>query len=189
MRRLHIVLISTVLTIIFTIIGIIPNNFVSVLLGWGSLYFFVYSTPFYPDAIASKNWQTTDGEIVTSEVRKKGTSTSGVSSYPVIEYAYLVNGQKYRNDRIKIGIQSVSSSGSTWPEDMIKKFHMNKIVKVFYSARKPENAVLEPGINLRIFGFTIGGICFYLAALFVGNIWTEISNMPDITEVILRVLI
>ena len=190
MRRLHILLISTVLTIICTIIGIIPNNFVSILLGWGSLIFFVYSTPFYPEAIASKNWRTCDGKIVTSEIRKKGTSTSGVSSHPVIEYVYSVDGEEFKNDRFKIGIQSVSETGPHAYEDMINnEYPLHKVVKVYYSARKPANSVLEPGINIRIYGFTIGGICFYLASLFVGNIAREIANMPDITENILRVIL
>ncbi|MHA2318530.1 MAG: DUF3592 domain-containing protein [Candidatus Hodarchaeales archaeon] len=189
MRTLYILLISTALLPICVILGIIPDNFVSMLLGWGSLKFFVYSTPFYPEAIASRSWRTTDGEIITSEIRKKGTSTSGVSSYPVIEYTYNVDEQEYKSDRLKVGIQTISSTGSTWPEDMINKYHLQKIVKVYYSARKPENAVLEPGINLRIYGFTIGGIGFFLASLIVDSIAREIANMPDITENILQVIL
>ena len=189
MRKLQVLLISTVLLVICIVLGIIPDNFVSWLLVWGSLMFFVYSTPFYPEAIASYKWQSVDGEIVTSKIGTKGTSTSGVSSYPIIEYSYSVDGQEYKNDRFKIGIQSVSESGPHAYEDMIKKYHLNKIVKVYHSARKPENAVLEPGINIRIYGFTIGGICFYLASLFVGSIARDIANMPDITEFILGVFL
>ncbi len=189
MRTLYILLISTVLLVIGVILRIIPDNFVSMLLGWGSLLFFVYSTPFYPEAIASRNWQTVDGKIVTSEIRKKGTSTSGVSSYPVIEYIYKVDEQEYKNDRFKFGIQSVSETGPHAYEDMIEKYHLHKIVKVYYSARKPENSVLEPGINIRIYGFTIGGIAFYLASLIVGEIAREIANMPDIAENIFRVFL
>lgn len=189
MRTLYILLVSTVLLVLLVILGIIPDNFVSMLLGWGSLIMLVYSTPFYPEAIASRNWQTIEGEITTSEIRKKGTSTSGVSSYPVIEYTFKVDEQEYKSDRFKVGIQTISSTGSTWPEDMIKKYHLHKVVKVYYSARKPENAVLEPGINLRIYGFTIGGLGFYIASLIVGNIAKEIANLSDITENILRVLL
>jgi hypothetical protein len=54
---------------------------------------------------------------------------------------------------------------------------------------KPENSVLESGFNIRIYGFTIGGIAFYLASLVVGVIAREIANMPDITENILQVLL
>lgn len=189
MRKLQVLLISAVLLVICVILGIFPDNFVSILLGWGCLMFFVYSTPFYPEAIASYKWQSVDGEIVTSKIGTKGTTTSGVSSYPIIEYSYSVDGQEYKNNRFKIGIQSVSESGPHAYEDMIKKYHLQKIVKVYYSARKPENAVLEPGINMRIYGFTIGGICFYLASLFVGSIARDIANMPDLVEAIVRVIL
>jgi hypothetical protein len=42
---------------------------------------------------------------------------------------------------------------------------------------------------MRIYGFTIGGICFYFASLFVGSIARDIANMPDLVEAIVRVIL
>ena len=120
----------------------------------------------------SKSWDSTEGEILTSDVIKEFNNNSEGNNLmykPEICYSFSVNGQQFISNKIRI-MFNFSTNWSTRAYRLVKKYPINSKVTVFYDANNPEDSVLEPGIKFEIIvmiiiGFLITLISFY----FVNN--------------------
>jgi hypothetical protein len=97
-----------------------------------------------PQAVASIDWPTTEGVVLTSAIEEVGWSDNE-GWCPSVRYAYTVGGKKYVFDRVEI--QSICN-GSTdyYAGEVIRRYPVGKRVVVFYNPQNPAFAVLEPGI-------------------------------------------
>lgn len=97
-------------------------------------------------ATASKNWPTTTGRIISSDVgsyrsrRSSGTHTTVYE--PNIVYEYSADGQRFQSKQISFGaVAGTSSTG--WAENIVTHYPEGGTVQVFYNPANPSEAVLE----------------------------------------------
>jgi hypothetical protein len=87
-----------------------------------------------------KNWATTTGTIITSEiVYKKFGGRGSKIAHPIIHYLYHVQGKQYQGETIAPG-PVIAGTGS---ERLIQKFPAGSTVEVYYNPQDPSQAVIE----------------------------------------------
>ena len=170
-------IISFVLLILSTSFGIFPNHWIALLIGYSAVYIIVHTLYYIPEGIFSKRWPSVEGEITKSERSSYSSSATESFSAPVIEYSYTINGKEYKSDRIKIGVQSISSSDRDWAERTIEKYSLGKKVMVYYNPLLPTSAVLETGLNLRLFSLLPFAILAYVFSWIIGAFAIAISSV------------
>lgn len=129
------------------------------------------SLTFIPELLMSANWSSVEGKIITSEKRSRDSNSSNPTLYARVEYKYLVDGMEYISKRIKLGVQEITDSSDKWLKGTLEKYPIDKVVEVYYNPRDPTKAILEKGMNIRILGFFLLGLLFYMIGLVIGNIW------------------
>jgi hypothetical protein len=94
-----------------------------------------------PMAIASYEWPTVEGVIVSSEV-----SSTGLDEYfcTDIRYQYVVNGIEYVSTRVEV--QDVCTNSRNTARSTVSRYPSGKIVELYYNPTKPTFAVLVPGL-------------------------------------------
>jgi hypothetical protein len=93
-------------------------------------------------ALASRDWPSTPGRIVDSQVGQ-----SSVFGQPVITYQYSVNGTAHRGH--VVCPHAFWSSATR--RQMVSDWPVDREVQVRYSPAHPAEACLEPGVHLRVF--------------------------------------
>ena len=132
-------------------------------------------------AQSSSSWPVTQGEILTSVVDKKETSTrskksrnlringSGISvsnkskkghSYEaLVSYSYSVSGEEYVGKRTAFG--AITKGGQGRAEAICERYPVGSQVDVHYDPDDVESATLEVGIQAQVF-FIPGLGAFFL---------------------------
>jgi hypothetical protein len=119
--------------------------FLLIFLGW----FIVGSIGFYK-AIASKNWPTTLGTVVSSEVvRPSGKNTKYEAK---VVFTYSVDGKEYTSKKLKA---TAARGTSDWSRSMVSEFPAGTVVKVHYNPKKPNIALILPGLQKDNFWMTL----------------------------------
>ncbi len=86
----------------------------------------------------SRDWPKTRGRVVISESRRTGDD-----SKPRVGYAYTVNRTRYECEQISFR----GKSGFETVGQVLARYPIGADVDVYYDAKKPERAVLEPGVG------------------------------------------
>ncbi len=124
------------------------------------------------DALASSNWPTVEGVVVSSGVERgsSGTGTSRSTSYHAkVDYTYEVDGVAYQAERVSFKDAISKSRGHA--EEISNSYKVGQAVVVAYDAEDPGNAVLEPGLSPASFIY----LAFGLALLGLG-VYTAVSK-------------
>lgn len=100
----------------------------------------------YKKSQEAKDWPTTEGKVISSEVgshrsRSGGHSTTIYSAKVIFEYS--VNGKAYTSKKVSFG--EYGSSSRRDAQKVFDKYPATKAVIVYYNPAKPEIAILEPG--------------------------------------------
>ncbi len=169
--------ISFILLILSIPFGIFLEHPRALLIGYGAVWVVVQTVYYIPEGILSKGWPSVEGEIIKSERSSYSSSATESFSTPVIEYSYIIEEKEYKSDRIKVGVQSISSSDRDWAERTLEKYSLGKKVKVYYNPLLPKSAVLETGLNLRIFSLLPFAILAYVFSWIVGAFAIALSSM------------
>jgi hypothetical protein len=114
----------------------------------------VFGTIFFdlPKAIASIGWSTTEGVVISSEVREECCGEDTEGWWPSVSYQYSVSGAEYVSDNIEV--QDVGSSNTdSFAQEVIQRYPVGKRVQVYYNPQDPAVSVLEPGIPNNDVGF------------------------------------
>ena len=90
---------------------------------------------------AAQNWPSTEGVVLTSEVRDAG-GESGL--YPLVIYRYEVGGRVYKNSRIAVAVEYGRQSFESL-EQLAARFPVGAQVKVYYNPQNPAEAALIKG--------------------------------------------
>ncbi len=91
----------------------------------------------------SKSWPQTPGRIVDS--RRELTDSGGMQQLPTTSYTvkfayeYLVDGERYRSDRVAISLFAVGGLVETYEE--------GSVATVYYQPGNPRLSVLQPGVS------------------------------------------
>ena len=101
----------------------------------------------YQDRKASPQWPTATGLIIDSRVVAQNESDDGASftrEWRIdINYTYSVNGQTYKNNRIRALLPRFSTEAEALA--IQQKFPAGAQVPVFYDPAKPQSSVLISG--------------------------------------------
>jgi hypothetical protein len=88
---------------------------------------------------AIKNWPSTLGTVLMSDIEWRRSSKGGSTAYPVVQYTYAVNGQTYQSRKRAPG----GEVGGTGAKKVVAKYPAGAQVVVFYDPQKPSEAVIE----------------------------------------------
>jgi len=124
-------------------------------------------------AIASKNWPTTKGRVLSSEIVEPpyGAEAEVWMTYRAkIEYKYSVGGKTYLSD--KICFADYRDIGGARAQRIFQKYAAREYVVVHYDPDNPHIAVLEPGLEsgnlpLLVIGLGVGLLLVGLGLLLV----------------------
>jgi hypothetical protein len=106
----------------------------------------------------SASWPATGGRILQSEVVYRHDSDSG-AYYPQVFYEYQINGQTYRNSRIRFGMQMGFGAASV-SQRVVSKYPVGTIQPVYFNPADPTQSVLDRstgGANT-VLGCVIAGL-------------------------------
>lgn len=101
----------------------------------------------YQDRKASPQWPTATGLIVDSRVVAQNETNDGATftrEWRIdVNYTYSVNGQTYKNNRIRAMLPRFSTEAEAL--SIQQKFPAGAQVPVFYDPAKPQSSVLISG--------------------------------------------
>jgi hypothetical protein len=133
-------------------VGILIFGVVIALWGVRSVYF----------ALASKNWPTTEGTVVSQEyvTKQEDRGWRGTRSFYHVSYTYSVENVAYTSDNVRFGLQILSVFFSAVEEKHAAHYPTGRKVTVYYHPQRPGVSVLEPGhdfqsVLMSLFGFSL----------------------------------
>jgi hypothetical protein len=98
----------------------------------------------------SNDWPTTSGQVLASTIQYRRSGGSR-SAYPLVMYAYQVEGRTYQSQRIYFG----GVVGGSVMAGLVKKYPVGAQVPVYYNPQNPADAVLERSIPMaKMLGLT-----------------------------------
>src|ERR1700678_4078608 len=98
-----------------------------------------YGTTLIQQAEATKDWPTTQGKIIVSEIRP---GKDDGSSRPLVRFQYGLRGTIYRSEQYRQNTAGESMK-KTAAEELIRKYQVGAPVRVYYNPENPMLAVLE----------------------------------------------
>jgi Protein of unknown function (DUF3592) len=117
-------------------------------------------------ARASRNWPTTTGSIVHTELAEEGTTTTGLSYRPIVRYGYRVDGVWYVRSVERWDFWPISSRGRA--ARRLRPYRLGSTTTVAYDPSKPGRSTLEPGVlPAPPLGMTVGMVAVVAFAVFV----------------------
>ncbi len=116
-------------------------------------------------AIASKQWPSAEGTIISSSVEEShGTDSNHrpTTFYHVrISYRFVVDGRNYSGNRVAFG--DIGRGDPKYSRAVVSRYPRGKNVVVFYRAGDPPECLLEPGVHAQ--ALILPGIGFLLLGL------------------------
>ena len=154
------------------------KNLKSLFIFFGVITLFMGIVTFVPwtlnlsKSMETKNWSTTGGVILTSEISSHQESerdSNGhyrmVTYYSVnIVYQYIVNGFNYSCSRVSYSTFD-STSDHNEAQQLANKYSVGKNVTVYYNPNNPSEAVLETGSTNITYVFLILGVILTIAGI------------------------
>jgi len=94
-------------------------------------------------------WPVISGTVVATDIKKHSYSSGRggqrrVHYEPIVNYTYAVGGQNYNGKRLTYGAIEVSEEAAS---EKLGQFPQGGPVEVHYNPRKPQEAVLELGLE------------------------------------------
>lgn len=141
-----------------------------VLVGVGSTWLGVDTTL---RARASATWPSVDGSVLNASIdresRRSGSGSSSTTSpiwRPIVSYEYAVDGTRHEGQRISYGEYATGEIVAA--EEVVKRYPLGAVVRVYYSPDDPRQAVLEPGVvGIPWFFIAIGLVFSVIGVLLV----------------------
>ena len=107
---------------------------------------FAFGTRNFFRAESSTGWPTTTGMIETSSVEYHTDNDNGGGTYHAhVFYHYSLNGTTYNGDRVAYG--DYGESNPAHARHIVNRYPAGSNVTVYYMQDKPEECLLEPGIQ------------------------------------------
>ena len=110
-------------------------------------------------AIGSRNWKTTEGIVLVSELQRSRDPDGGLMYRPEISYQYTADGHEFVASRTRFG-QRLALSWSGPAIRAVRRYPAGKTVLVYFDPQDPAEAVLEPGISAYVFAGLLLGALF-----------------------------
>lgn len=130
---------------------------ICILIG-GGLQFFVFILLVY-QARKTKQWNTTTGKILASELSDWETDDTGKAYKASIKYQYIVEGEKYVSKKVYSG-DWIAISFSSYMQTLIAQYNVGEEYTVYYNPRNPKKSVLKAGMVLPVYSLLLGALVF-----------------------------
>lgn len=120
-------------------------------------------------ALESESWPSVEGKIVISEVVARSSGASGGYQryyYPSVAYDYTIEERWYRGKQVTSGGE-IGVSISWMAERALTRYPMGSLVRVYYNPEQPSEALLEPGMKLRILMSIAFGVIAFGCGVFL----------------------
>lgn len=101
----------------------------------------------YRYAVASESWPSTQGEVLSSAVRR-----SGRTRWAAVRYSYRVGGKEMVGARVRY----VAPVALEWASTTVSRYPAGTPVTVYYDPEQPRESVLEPGRRAAAFAAAVG---------------------------------
>lgn len=136
--------------------------FIAILFILMGVFLFVLYFYLYKKAKNSKKWNTVKGLIMRINLDELLMGQDSTVTYKVkIQYSYKVGEKTYYSKRIFYGdFLRHSSLGNI--ERMMNKYKKENIIDVFYNPQKPNESVLELGINFDLVTILITSLLLFM---------------------------
>lgn len=139
----------------------VPVMLFAGLFGGAALLFFVGHRRYLARANA---WPVTAGEVVSSTVEQRRSTQNGkthTTYLPVVEFAYIVEGNRLHSRQVKLGLE-VSGSAS-FAQGIADRYPAGSPVEVHYDPQDPSNAALENPTESNWILLGVALACFAIA--------------------------
>lgn len=107
----------------------------------------------------SHGWSQASGTIVVAELRRAHGVDGGYLYRAHVSYRYFVSDRELIASRVRFG-DRIQLSWRRPAARIIKRYPVGAAVSVSYDRNDPTNAVLEPGVNALLLGWTAFGAVF-----------------------------
>lgn len=125
--------------------------------------------------IKSRDWETTEGEIKSSDLETLSFSNDTNKSYKAgISYVYKVMGKQYVGTRVFFG-DKIQSSFKGIALKIITEYPVGSKVNVYYNPRNIEEAVLEKRVHSNIVVLLIVGLAAILIGFFLIRFYPQLT--------------
>ena len=111
---------------------------------------------------ASAHWPKSRGTVTASWVREDLTASIFTNCFPQVRYAYHVQGQEYRGNKVTFGAQEAKVKAKAMA--VVSKYSPGSNVTVYYDPQKPSRAVLERNVSKIMLFY--GALCIGAGILF-----------------------
>ena len=120
-------------------------------------------------ARVSSSWPRTTGTIVSSEVERSTSRSSGgkhgsrtsTAYHARVTYSYAVDGVSWEGRNVAFG--DYGSGNPSHAAGVVARYPVNRRVDVFYAPDSPGRAVLAPGLRAQVFFLPAFGAVFAAA--------------------------
>ena len=123
-----------------------------------------------PEQISSKSWPSVRGMMLASEVVKHSSRKKSSSYTLKLKYEYRVADRIYQGTRQAAGRRKYELRLKA--DEALQSYAVGRPVEVFYHPRKPERALLEPGLQFNSVALLCFGLVFTAAALGLWIYWS-----------------
>jgi hypothetical protein len=138
--------------------------FITLALGW-----FIFGAIGFHKAVTSYRWPTTNGTVVSAQVvRPTGKSTKYIAE---IGYSYQVDGKEYASKKFKA---TTARGTSGWAKQVVGQHPAGSKVSVHYNPDRPQDAVIEPGLQSDNYWMTVAPLL--VIALLSFALFQQIRN-------------
>lgn len=118
----------------------------------------------------ARDWPTTSGQVLSSDVAQVSMGKDTMLT-PAVAYSYVVNGQSYQGDAIRVGQPPLFNTPSK-AQALAAKYPAGSAVTVHYDPASPGAAVLDLAIGegwtplmIYAFGATLLGLGLFSAVM------------------------
>ncbi len=129
---------------LFAGIGSMLCSFIILFLVLGGIGYLLYKRNKQSGEVRllAQSWPSTSGTVLMSSVQSR-TSGRSHSTYPVIVYQYVVNGQSYQSQTVKAGEQFLNVRVAGQAQATVARYPIGANVTVYYDPANPANSALE----------------------------------------------
>jgi hypothetical protein len=136
----------------------------------------------------SSTWPCVPGKITESGIEPLGNGQGLIPSFvPRVEYLYQIGSRPFFGSNIRLG---GSVGRESWARAVSSHYPVGSSCSVFYQPRKPQQAVLEPGVRADTFRVSLIGLVLFYSGTMLGlhacKVWKQEIPPPLIP---LRVLL
>jgi len=151
-------------------------NLIFILLIIVGITIVIFQLRLFYKGLQSKDWHTTQGEIISSEVETFRFDDESNKTYRAgISFKYMISGKEYISSRVFFGDKlQLNLKGKALK--LVYKYPVRSRVEVFYNPDNVEESVLEKGISSNIIILLIIGIVMALLGFVLINYYPELSE-------------